>query len=471
MNKNLCPLCDKKFERLMGHIRKSHPSLYIRECDKAIEMFESGMSLREIGTSSYTHWSFGSALSIVIKNNVSDELIQNNRTKKISEKLKAGYELGLYNTVGRGRKRKGNSIYNPVNAHPTETLIWQGKPLIKKNINAFSDEEIKLLKEALISYIQSCDFMKYYYAPEELKESFKSLMSGNIPKNNGVVVNKSSVGSKIYKYFFPNMLKVIGGHKGSVIDAINNKDSLNKILDNRLGKSISGLRSIHITKNMIIQGAKASGEAFSASQFKPLLAKHVYNEHVRDGYDVLDYSCGFGGRLLGLMATGKKARYFGYEPCEDTYNGLINMSNFFNFPVNIKKCGSEEDVFDNKFDFIFSSPPYFDTEKYSDSLTQCYNKYPDYLDWLERYWRQTVKNIKQMSKNDSVFAINVGNDANERMRQIDTDMNKIIVEEGFVLFNKMPITSPVSPLANTTGKYQTKTEYIYFYKQNLISVI
>ena len=242
-----------------------------------------------------------------------------------------------------------------------------------------------------------------------MDRDFNNLVRGQVSFNGDAIINISGVGSKIYRYFFPNMLKV-KGYKTSIYNAINDEKILNKIISNRLNKDVLNHYSGNITKNMIIQGAKASGCAFSTSQFKPLIAKHIYNEYVKDGDKILDYSCGFGGRLLGLIATDKKVQYFGYEPNKETHDGLFNMARYFDFPINIKMCGSEEEIFEDKFDFIFSSPPYFDTERYSDDSTQCYNNYPEYNEWLEKYWGKTISNIKQMVNPNSIFAINVGND-------------------------------------------------------------
>jgi hypothetical protein len=164
------------------------------------------------------------------------------------------------------------------------------------------------------------------------------------------------------------------------------------------------------------------------------------------------------------MATGKNVRYFGYEPNEETFNGLLSMARFFDFPVDIKMCGSEEEVFNRKFDFLFSSPPYFDAERYSDNITQSYNKYPQYDVWMESYWRKTVQNMKYMMDGNSIFAINVGNNRSEKMKKIDRDMNAVIADEGMRLINTMTIITPISPLANKTNEYQTKNEYVYFYK-------
>jgi len=94
---------------------------------------------------------------------------------------------------------------------------------------------------------------------------------------------------------------------------------------------------------------------------------------------------------MNHAAPDKDVSYYGYEPNQKTYDGLYECAEFFGFDdkINIKKCGSEEKTFGkNVIDFAFSSPPYFTAEIYStdENDKQCYNTYPDYDEWMEKYW-------------------------------------------------------------------------------------
>ena len=81
-------------------------------------------------------------------------------------------------------------------------------------------------------------------------------------------------------------------------------------------------------------------------------------------------SCGWGGRLLGALSSKKIRHYIGTEPSSKTYNGLLKMSKDFDYikkKVNIYRQGSEEYTPKKESLYLcFTSPPYFDTEKYSD---------------------------------------------------------------------------------------------------------
>ena len=49
------------------------------------------------------------------------------------------------------------------------------------------------------------------------------------------------------------------------------------------------------------------------------------------------------------------------------------------------------EILPDNIDLAFSCPPYFDLEVYSKDNTQSYNEYSNYEEWLEKYWRQTIK--------------------------------------------------------------------------------
>jgi hypothetical protein len=76
----------------------------------------------------------------------------------------------------------------------------------------------------------------------------------------------------------------------------------------------------------------------------------------------------------------------------------------------------------------------------------------------------TVKRIKLMMNTQAVFGVNIGNDSNDLMRRLAIDFNRIVLNEGFYLHDMITMKTPVSNLANKTGRFSYKNEYIYFYK-------
>ena len=72
--------------------------------------------------------------------------------------------------------------------------------------------------------------------------------------------------------------------------------------------------------------------------------------------------------------------------------------------------GSEEYRPDkNSLDFAFTSPPYFDTEKYSNESTQSYLKFPTINKWKDKFLKKTIQNMYYGLKTNKFCALNVAN--------------------------------------------------------------
>ena len=113
------------------------------------------------------------------------------------------------------------------------------------------------------------------------------------------------------------------------------------------------------------------------SNFRPITASMLYKVFCDQGDTVWDMSCGWGGRLLASIKAD--VNYIGTDPNKQTMKGLKEMSRTFKSTARFHKLltmGSEEYRPDkNSLDFAFTSPPYFDTEKYSNESTQSYLKF------------------------------------------------------------------------------------------------
>jgi hypothetical protein len=101
-----CPLCHSVFRSLMKHVRSVHPSEYKMQCEMAIDLFKSGLTLREIGEDDRIYWTFGSALYNVIITAIGKDEMKMIRAKRISETMKKGYAANKYDQSNKGRPKK-----------------------------------------------------------------------------------------------------------------------------------------------------------------------------------------------------------------------------------------------------------------------------------------------------------------------------------------------------------------------------
>lgn len=376
-----------------------------------------------------------------------------------------------------------NNISNNINdILISDYFVWQGQELTQDYLRTISEDGRDEIAKDVYNFLLDYDFNYFTFDPKDIDGAWKSLCKFKCKSQTiddiTYVSNGSSSGNAVYRHFFPNINKIRGDKRPSIYDVLTNKETLWQVIRNRIGNTllynddpngVSVQYPMPLTLSQIIIGAKNSGLASMGSIFKPSVAKTVYQKYVKPGNKVLDYSSGFGTRLLGLMSLDlSDVLYCGYEPNTETYQGLIKMIDHFKFNAEIKQEGSEVSCFNYQFDFIYSSPPYFTQERYSEEDSQCYNKYPEYQSWLQHYWKQTVLNIKQMSHENTVFGINVGGQANELMQKLEIDMNSIIVSEGYHLIDKWYMQTSKSHLAGKKGQQdkKLKLEGMFFYARN-----
>lgn len=171
-------------------------------------------------------------------------------------------------------------------------------------------------------------------------------------------------------------------------------------------------------------------------------------------------SSGFGGRLMGFYASDCTT-YYGTDPSTKTFDGLLNLNEDLkkivpNKTVVLLKQGSEiSPPCINQCDLCFTSPPYFDTEKYSDEETQSYQKYPTENLWLNGFLRDTLKNCYIALKESGKLIINI-NDVSSAKNLTDGTV-KIAEEEGFRLVDTLEL---ILSSCNGNG---VKTEPIFIF--------
>lgn len=153
----------------------------------------------------------------------------------------------------------------------------------------------------------------------------------------------------------------------------------------------------------------------SVSWFKPSTAADVYKRFLTgiDSPVVWDPSCGFGARLLGFVSLFPNGRYIGCEPASATYRDLVSLAFDLSalrpgLTVDVRQCGSENVCLrPNSVDLVFTSPPYFDREKYFDEPGQCWRDHPTLDDWTRSYLAPTMKAAHSALKQGCHMIVNV----------------------------------------------------------------
>ena len=114
---------------------------------------------------------------------------------------------------------------------------------------------------------------------------------------------------------------------------------------------------------------------YICAQFKPNVAKVFYD--MNKAKTVCDFSMGWGDRLAGAFASETVEHYVGLDPRKENHPYYEQQRDFYtkhtSFFENPTKtdfyCSPAEDFdyseYENYFDVVFTSPPYFSVERYS----------------------------------------------------------------------------------------------------------
>jgi len=228
-----------------------------------------------------------------------------------------------------------------------------------------------------------------------------------------------------------------------------------------------------------------------AVNFPALTARFLYEhftEHIKGDVIVYDPSAGWGGRILGAMCTNRTLHYIGTDPNPDNVGRYENVAEFYNTHCNqdnrfwgdrekntysVFTNGSEEIYNNSEFrkyegqvDFVFTSPPYFNREQYSQDDNQSFKKFSAYEDWRDNFLRPTLTTAYKMLKDDRYIAWNIADikvGSNKPLIPLEQDSIDVIESLGgkYITTYKMLMTRMVG-LKPTQGKNSVKHDGSYF---------
>jgi len=147
------------------------------------------------------------------------------------------------------------------------------------------------------------------------------------------------------------------------------------------------------------------------SNFRPGFALALYREYCPEGGVVLDTSTGYGGRLIGFMASGL-SRYIGIDPNKPTHDGNLRMVDELGFvdKVELYNMAAEDmpvDKLAGRCDFAFTSPPYFSKEHYSDDDNQSWVRYKTGAEWRDGFLLPMMRLQYVALKTGSTAIVNI----------------------------------------------------------------
>ena len=314
--------------------------------------------------------------------------------------------------------------------------------------------------EVIFNYYRRFGFPHYTIRDDEKYDHIKKLKKfdvGTILKDNKIVQTMHCL--RLAWTYFPHFWEVrCGSAKKSPMEIFLNDDTLKSTIRKTWNfelkhyKGEEGREKNKFHENRFRQSIKIYSGTQSVSNFRPTAAKLIYEKF--GGETIWDMSCGWGGRLLGFLSASNTKHYIGTEPSSKTYDGLLKMRKDFSYlgkRVDIYKLGSEEyKPKKESIDLCFTSPPYFDTEKYSDEGTQSFKKFPTEDGWVNGFLKKTIENCYYGLKKDSYMLINIAN--TPKYKFIEDETVRISKELGFTQEDTVQLT--LSSVMGAGYKYE-----------------
>jgi len=183
------------------------------------------------------------------------------------------------------------------------------------------------------------------------------------------------------------------------------------------------------------------------SNFRPTVARAIAASYSGRGATVLDFTAGYGGRMLGCLTLDR--HYIGIDAERAQVRGLRRLGK----AVRAVAPGTYEihqgcaevvlkDIPSDSVDLVLTSPPYFNNEEYSRSSFQSYRRYPIYEVWRDRFLRPVITQSRRILRRGGRLVLNV---ADTGSHPVASDVRQIALE-GFVLertikllLNRMPL--------------------------------
>ncbi len=156
---------------------------------------------------------------------------------------------------------------------------------------------------------------------------------------------------------------------------------------------------------------------YICSQFKPNVAKGIYDKYKCK--NVLDFSAGWGDRLCGFYASDVGELFVGIDPRKENHPIYEKQAEFYQkhstFFENDKKheliCSPAEEADLSKYaglmDIVFTSPPYFNVERYSYDDTQSWVRHKKIDDWNTLFLQKAVNNVWKTLRKGGILMVNI----------------------------------------------------------------
>jgi len=158
---------------------------------------------------------------------------------------------------------------------------------------------------------------------------------------------------------------------------------------------------------------------------------------------ILDFSAGRGARLMAALSRPNVELYCGVDPdptVHQAYADMIQYVKEYNISHNNTNVseyrliqGAFEEISESQldpdskgFDLVFTSPPYFDLEVYSDDTKQSIVQYPNVTNWLGKFMFPSIIKAWKLLQKGGILGLAINDPGEFSKESTPKFLNKII---------------------------------------------
>ena len=202
------------------------------------------------------------------------------------------------------------------------------------------------------------------------------------------------------------------------------------------------------------------------SVFNPQLAQMILAAYAPMNGKIYDPFGGGGTR--GYIATKMGYDYTGVEIREEEYNRVLAQMKEWNLNFKFILADSIRYRPNESFDFIYTCPPYYDLEVYSDMEEDLSNA-PSYMEYLNML-QKVLKNCYDVLKKDSFAVFVVGNFRNKKgeLEHLNGYLITKAKEVGFKLWDELIWMGASNVALTRCGKFEKNRKSVRMHEYIII---
>jgi len=220
------------------------------------------------------------------------------------------------------------------------------------------------------------------------KDALASVAKAKVVLDGDAITSVSHVGQTTCLAAHPERLRARYWKGPSVVEAFEDDGRLLRALRFQLdhGDPVSPHRLLRAL----------SALAHGPLNFPPALARWLVDEYAPQDGTVIDPCSGYGGRLLGALASRKNVTYVGADVEPDASAGNVELARLMGATARLRQAArAVEDAEEwPKADLALVGPPYYDRETYGDASRKRLAAYPTFSSWVEGFlWTLVEKTM------------------------------------------------------------------------------